>query len=323
MNWLPSFSALSYAWFFLLLIPLVLFYFLKLRRPRMDIPSLALWRSVLNDQRVNSPFQKFKQNILLLLQLMLLIALVLAAMQPFLQASPERAQYRPVLIDCSASMAALDEPGGESRLDVAKEQVGELIDNMLPGQQMSLIAFSSSSRRLTDFTDNKRVLRDALEKIEVSDVPSRPDDALRMTQALARTVPVDDVVMYTDGNLPAKVDFELPFELNYQKLPPAGPNIGITALNARRSGAERWDVFIRVESSKQEQTSGTVSLYQNGEFAGDDVVTAAPGESRRIVFTIESAERTGLEVRLNPDGFDSLESDNTAYLELEKARPLT
>ncbi|HEY4260851.1 MAG TPA: BatA domain-containing protein, partial [Schlesneria sp.] len=60
----PGFSALIHAWWFLLLIPLIIFYFLKLRRPRMEIPSLALWRQVVNDQRVNSPFQKFKRNLL-------------------------------------------------------------------------------------------------------------------------------------------------------------------------------------------------------------------------------------------------------------------
>ena len=75
---LPGFSALLNAWWFLLLIPLIVFYFLKLRRPRVDMPSLALWRQVISDQRVNSPFQKFKRNLLLLLQILLLCCLVLS-----------------------------------------------------------------------------------------------------------------------------------------------------------------------------------------------------------------------------------------------------
>src|SRR3990172_1439807 len=129
---LPGFYALSGAWLALLFAPLVLLYFLKLKRPRVEIPSLALWRQVINDQRVNSPFQKFKRNLLLLLQIMLLLLLVLAAMQPYLRAAPERAAFEPVLIDCSASMAALDQPGGSTRLDVAKQQVAELIYNLLP-----------------------------------------------------------------------------------------------------------------------------------------------------------------------------------------------
>ena len=53
---LPSFSALSSAWLFTLLIPLVVFYFLKLKRPRHTIPSLVLWRQVLDRKstRLNS-----------------------------------------------------------------------------------------------------------------------------------------------------------------------------------------------------------------------------------------------------------------------------
>lgn len=39
-----SFVNLYGAWFFLALIPLVILYFLKLRRPRVDVPSLCYGR---------------------------------------------------------------------------------------------------------------------------------------------------------------------------------------------------------------------------------------------------------------------------------------
>ena len=61
MSWLGFFS-LGSAWLALLLVPLVLVYFLKLRRARQRISSLALWYQVINDQRVNSPFQKFSRR---------------------------------------------------------------------------------------------------------------------------------------------------------------------------------------------------------------------------------------------------------------------
>ena len=66
---LLKFVNLYGAWFFLALIPLIILYFLKLRRPKLEVPSLVLWQSVVNDQRVNSPFQKFRRNLLLLLQI--------------------------------------------------------------------------------------------------------------------------------------------------------------------------------------------------------------------------------------------------------------
>ncbi|HLJ10458.1 MAG TPA: BatA and WFA domain-containing protein [Planctomycetaceae bacterium] len=325
MSWWP-FLANQWAWLFLLLVPLVIFYFLKLKRPRLEIPSLALWRSVLNDQRVNSPFQRFKRNLLLLLQILMLLCLVLAAMQPIWPSGADRARYLPILVDISASMAAVDETG-QSRLDLAKQEVRKLIDNLLPDQRLCLITVSSTARRVTDFTDNQRVLRDALDQLEVSQVASRLEDALRMTQAMARTVSIETAVLYTDGNVPANVDFELPFQLNYQQLPAAGRNIGITALNARRSDT-RWDVFARIEGTPRQPgkeegaVSAAVFLSQNGNELGNELISLEPGQSQRIVFPVEAAGPGTLEVRLKPDGFDALESDNVAFLDLPAGRPL-
>lgn len=323
MNW-PGFMAAKGAWLFLLLIPLIIFYFLKLKRPRLELPSLALWRSVMNDQRVNSPFQKFKRNLLLLLQLLLLICLCLAAMQPYWPSGADQAAYLPILIDTSASMGALDAAGGTTRLDAAKEEVRKLIDNLLPEQRLSLIAVSNTARQLTDFTDNKRVLRDALAQLQVSQVSSRLEDGLRMTQALARTVKIDTVVLYTDGNVPPEIDFELPFQLNYQKLAPAGQNMGITALNARRMG-ERWDVFVRVEGgqiAKDAKMSATVELRQDGKLTATDALSLEGGQSQRVVFPVTASGAAALEIKLKPDGFDSLAADNVGYLDLPVVRPL-
>src|SRR5882757_8244893 len=122
MNW-GGFQSLSHLWLASLLVPLVLFYFLKLKRPRAEIPSLVLWRQVLQDQRVNSPFQRFKRNLLLLLQILLLLFLITAALQPSWRTGPARVRRLPVLVDCSASMGALDKPGGVSRLVETKRRV--------------------------------------------------------------------------------------------------------------------------------------------------------------------------------------------------------
>ena len=175
-----GFSSLVTAWLFLLSVPLIVFYFLKLKRPSVRISSLVLWRQVLNDSRVNAPFQRFKRNILLLLQLLLLALIVLAAMQPFWRGSESRADRLPILMDCSASMAALDGEGGVSRLDEAKRRVRERIDNLRRGQELCLIAVSRTARKLTGFTDNKRILKDALDTLAVDEVESEPDDAYRM-----------------------------------------------------------------------------------------------------------------------------------------------
>ena len=333
MNW-PTFHFPFGGWFFLALLPLVVLYFLKLKRPRVDISSLALWQSVINDQRVNSPFQKFRRNLLLLLQLILLCLLILALMQPFLSSGPSTADYLPILIDCSASMAATDGDGEETRLDVVKQQVRDLIDDVDGVQPIALFSFSSSGRRLTEFTTDRRLLTRALDKLEPSHLPGRLDDVLRVAAAYTRTNPIEKVVVLTDGNLNDEVDFELPFELDVRRIDPGGPNIGITEMNARRSGLEDWDVFVRVSGSTIDIQKGTLKLYQyeanaenpNGlsqpvEIASD-VVEVANDSSERFLFPISSADAVLLEGRIIPEGGDSLELDNSVWLSLPQARPL-
>ena len=50
MNWGGFLNPMAGLWF-LLVGPLVILYFLKLRRPQLEVPSLVLWRSVINDSR--------------------------------------------------------------------------------------------------------------------------------------------------------------------------------------------------------------------------------------------------------------------------------
>lgn len=319
---LPGFYAPSMAWLALLAGPLILFYFLKLRRPRQTISSLVLWQQVMQDRRVNSPFQRFKRNLLLLLQLLVLLFVVGAATQPYWLGGPALVKRRPILIDCSASMGALDRPGGVSRLDAAKQKVGQIIEGMLSNQEICLISFSRTAHKLAGFTSNKKELLDALSHLEVEDVPSDIEDALRMTQALARSSPFESVLLLSDGNFPARADFELSFKLEYQKLLPAGPNVGITSLAAARASDGTWDVLVQVEGSGQEDMTTAVELRADGNLVGAESAVVGQGRSQRMVFRVPGDKPSGLEVRLIPNGFSSLASDDVAYLELPVLRPL-
>lgn len=322
MKW-PGFVNLFGAWFLLALIPLIILYFLKLRRPKLEVPSLALWQSVVNDQRVNSPFQKFRRNLLLLLQVILLCLLVLALMQPFLHADAEVAEYKPLLIDCSASMASIDETTGKTRLELVKEKVREQINNLSGDQRIALFSFSSTGRRLTEFSNDRRALLKALEALQPTDLPGQLDDVLRMAAAYTRTFPIETVTIMTDGNLPdQQVEFELPFSLEVQRVDSGGPNVGITEMSARRSGAEEWEVFVRVSASSIDLRGAELQLFEDGEKKESIQVEVSSEESERLVFPLNTNQSKLLEARLVPAGFDALQIDNSVWLTLPAARPL-
>ncbi len=322
MSWL-GFSALGAAFLFFLVVPLVLLYFLKLKRPRIQIPSLVLWRQVLNDNRVNSPFQRFKRNLLLLLQLLLLCLLILAAMLPYWRTDASDATRLPILIDRSASMSAFDEKGGISRLESAKRAVREMINDLGGVQELALIAFGRTARQMAPFTSNKRVLNEALDQIEVEHVGSDLTEALRMADAMARTSPFERVLLFSDGNFDPKVDFDLPFKLDYERLKAAGPNLGIAAVSARRASNDAWTVFVHVQGTEDAAIAPTtLELIQDGETRGDDPVVIHPGRGQRLMFTIRADKQTSIELLLKPTGFDSMACDNRAFMELAPIRPI-
>ena len=317
-----GFHAPAAAWLLAAAVPLVAFYFLKLKRPRLAVPSLILWRQVMADQRVNSPFQRFRRHLLLWLQLAALLLLVLAAMQPFFDRGAAAVDRVAVIIDLSASMGARRESGGPTRLDEAKTQVRALIARLAAGQEMCLIAMGSEGRRLTGFTDDRRELGRALDDCAVECAVADPVAALRLAGAMGRTAPFGRAVLVSDGNLPSVIDADPPFAIDYVRVDPGGANLGIIACGATRRDGNAWELFAAVSASTGESGSANLELRLDGQLAQTRPVAPGPGGTTRLAFRIDGRMATTAQFTLVPDGFDSLETDNQAWLHLPEMHPV-
>jgi hypothetical protein len=139
---------------------------------------------------------------------------------------------------------------------------------------------------------------------------------------MGRSEPFDEALLFSDGNFPPRVNFDLSFKLNYQKLAPAGPNLGISALSAQRSATGGWDVFVQIEGSPDAEGNASVELTQDGGSIGNERITLARGRAHRMVFQVKGERAASLRLQLTPDAFDSLAADNTAYLDLPQMRDL-
>src|SRR5439155_11720974 len=91
----------------LLVIPaIVLLYFLNLKRKPLAVPSTFLWRKSIEDLHVNSLFQWLRENVLLLLQVLVVLTLIYAVMGFHIHGRNTEGAHYILLIDNSASMSA-------------------------------------------------------------------------------------------------------------------------------------------------------------------------------------------------------------------------
>lgn len=197
------------------LIPaLVILYFLKLRRRDMEVSSTLLWKKAIQDLQANAPFQKLRNNILLILQLLALIVALLAIAQPEFRSTALQEARQIILIDRSASMSTADADNGGSdtsatdatpttRLDAAKKKARALVDALKePGlfedrqkaAEAMVIVFDSGAEVRQVFTSSKALLRAAIDSIEPTQAPSSLAKAFELARAYTGTKKFEDQV---------------------------------------------------------------------------------------------------------------------------------
>jgi hypothetical protein len=81
-------------------------------------------------------------------------------------------------------------------------------------------------------------------------------------------------------------------------------------------------VFVRVDATSNSSRTTTVEFWNSGRLEASELVTVEGTGSQRVVFNLPDEGAASLEVRLKPDGFDSLSLDNVAFLDLPRQRSL-
>jgi hypothetical protein len=329
----PSIAAIAAA----IAVPtLVILYFLKLRRRDMEISTTLLWKKAIQDMQANAPFQRLRRNILLLLQLLVLGAALLALAQPQSRMESSTGEKRILLIDRSASMQAQDEDDGKggkrSRLDAAKEQAKAFIETMREptlfdkssADEAMVIVFDTTAEVRQQFTSDKRLLREAIDAIDTSDGPTSIGEAMRLAKAQAPTRKAvkesdgtlrmieglqggDPVSMHlwSDGRLPDSAEAMPGVEdkFTFHRVGTAGaPNVAIVGVRADRAfdNPQRLAIYVALESSARDRRSVDVELEIDGQIRGIQPITFEPARPAEGTTASPDAEGAGPQPRAIP-----------------------
>ena len=303
------------AFYLSILLPLVaLLHFLKLRRQRHVVPSVMLWLGAIEDMKANVPFQRLRSWLLLALQLLLMLALMCSLARPAFLRPGEIAARSIVIIDTSASMAAIH--SGTKRINAAKDKALALIDRLGAETQMMLMdTRPPSGHILQAFTSDKTALRAAVANLSVAHTSSNFPAVFSAVRAYA-DAPGTQVFLISD----APVDLP-PFPVHTIFVGEPEDNVAIVGLEVASSN-DLYRVFAEVQSFSETESQFKAILEINGIWYYDETVVLPPKGRQSLLFSIDDKEVAGQPISVRLDVDDALPADNTAWAILEQPAAL-
>jgi len=290
-------------------------YFLKLRRKRIVVPSTLLWRVVEKSERTASPFDKFRRNLLLLLQLLLLAALTLALARPYLETEASTRSSIVLVVDTSASMAATDVSWGANRLEAAIGAGKEVLGDLGPGDEVMLVIAGPRTEVRVPFTRDTALVKGALDGLAVTGAEGSLREGMQLALSMAKSRQDVTVVVLSDGGGESLTD--LPSggtEIRYVPVGRSANNSGIIAIDLRRSPVNELErqLFVTVQNFGSKQSDAEVSVFLDGELVGLRNSVVEPDEPLSLVFELGGAQAGLLKVLLDAED-DYLPADNVAW----------
>lgn len=299
-------------------IPIILLYMLKLRRREVLISSTFLWSQVLQDREANTPWQKLKRNLLLLLQLLILALIVLALARPFLEIDAISNAPLTILLDASPSMTATDVNDHESRWQMAQSVALDMIDALPDDHPITVITVSDAPTIITAPT--RPDLRQAILNVHPALTP--PDWVSAFHLALAQQISGEDftLVIISDGGIAGDVSLyglDDTLDLRYIPIGTSGENVAITALSTASLPDQAPQLFAQITNYGASEALTTLTISIDGERFDTRNITLSPQQIMPIIIERIPADAQTIEARLtqrvNSPVPDHLTIDNHAY----------
>lgn len=295
-----------WALWFLSAIPLIIMmYILKQKFEEQEISSVYLWQQVLKDIEVNTPWQKLKKNLLLLLQLLAALLLILALADPFLQLRGSDYSNLIVVIDNTGSMNAVYNQS--TRLTKAKDLAAALVKNSATGTQITVISSGKQPKvELNNTTDKLEALR-KINAIKATNSSGDINDAVSMVKALSKQALTYKAAFYTDSG----VNLE---GINGELVSVSKPvdNISLDMITHTLKDG-KLKLLIRLTNHGSTDTAREVTVYSNENVFDIKRVELKAGETKTFMSEGEGKDVTYVWAEINSSSLDGLNNDNMVF----------
>ena len=285
--------------------PVIMLYILKRKYKEEVISSSLLWKEVYKNTRANTPWEKFKKNIMLLLQIIIILSVILALMSPFISMGGKSYKNIIMVIDNTASMNTIYD-GSNSRLEQGKALAKEYLNSTKEGTNTYIISYDGTSNLLLNGDFNKSNAASIIDKISTSYGSGDISDVVSFVKAIGDGVGEEyEALIFTDKQAAIS---DINGRIVY--LGNSGLNGSVDNVS-HKFVDDKVKVIANVTNNGDSLYEGDFSLYNGEELAAVEGVTLQVGESKTLSFELDSLNSDYLKGELSRK--DILMEDNTYY----------
>ncbi|MCL2119258.1 MAG: BatA and WFA domain-containing protein [Planctomycetaceae bacterium] len=294
----------------LLVVPIILFYILKVRLRQENVSTIIFWQQVFEERRTRSLWRRLRHLLSLLISLLFLSLLVVALLDPILT-SQNKESRTVIIVDNSASMNAFDR-GATTRFDLAKTELARFLAGTEVGRQTAILTAGGEPQVVVGFTNHLGTLRKMAAEILPTDYPTELGKAIEVARHLIADEPDSVILVYTDGCTP---DMERHLTADDLRFVPVGrplDNVAITRFQPRRSIGDAIGYEILVEAVNYGESEVTCRLEIDLDDMPVDILTLTLVPDVPQTHLVRSTTDRGGLLVAKLDHTDAFPLDNTA-----------
>jgi len=308
-----SFAALWPLAFLAAIPAIIILYILRPRGKDTEISSNLLWNRFFKNHQSKTFWEKFKSDILMYLQLIIMLLLILSLMAPFVLMKMQGGGSTVLVIDNSMSMQHTD-GNGRSRLEEAKKRAVDFV-NAASGE-ITVMTVSSEAQLIIARSTDHSLLRNMIGEIE----PTQTEGSLADAYQMAAGLETDAVVIYTDGDgEPATQEYTERLNAQVVVCGEVSENVSLDFAAMTDTG-NGTDVSVRYTNYGNSAMTADVTLYDaQDQILNVRSVSAEAGSSGSALFTGMQFSGTYLRAEISNirfaegKGEDSLAVDDMTY----------
>lgn len=275
-----GFNQLGFLWAAVFPLTVLLYYFFRKKYKKQPVASTLFWQEAMKETKASPYLQHLQRNALFYLQMLAMLLLVLALLQPFWKTKALAGEQIVFIVDTSATMEVKT---NDSTLFIQhKEKMRSLVEQ-LAGKPLTIITTGNQPTVVTRQETNLQEINKEIDQLAVSYEDENISKSLDLAQSFFQNKPTS-VYVFTD-----RLERQsLPLQYENVSWHVEGQTLETVNVSIKRFGATKTNngisALIQLENQSAKEQVTNLSLSNEQKNLVQENVVLPPNETITLSF---------------------------------------